>query len=226
VIPQARPEDDAGLADKVAIIAGGGAAGDGIGNGRAAAILLARAGTKVLVIDRDLALAERTVAMIAANGGTAVAHAADLTDEKQANGTVSAALDRFGRLDFLDNNVGIASRGTVVDEKPESWRRIPNSTSSHPFQVDAGLDFFGKLMKSLRAFSRAAPISIELLAISSINPRIWFAVFSRSVIGAGGCTQARVSPMPAEKPLSPRQEAFAQAIAHGKPQIRAYALAG
>ncbi len=40
----ARPEDDAGLAGKVAIIAGGGAAGDGIGNGRAAAILLARAG--------------------------------------------------------------------------------------------------------------------------------------------------------------------------------------
>jgi NAD(P)-dependent dehydrogenase (short-subunit alcohol dehydrogenase family) len=45
----------------------GGAAGDGIGNGRAAAILLACAGTKVLVVDRDLALAERTVAMIAAN---------------------------------------------------------------------------------------------------------------------------------------------------------------
>ena len=41
-----RPEDDAGLAGKVAIIAGGGAAGDGIGNGRAAAILLARAGTR------------------------------------------------------------------------------------------------------------------------------------------------------------------------------------
>jgi NAD(P)-dependent dehydrogenase (short-subunit alcohol dehydrogenase family) len=40
------PEDDAGLAGKVALISGGGAAGDGIGNGRAAAILLARAGAK------------------------------------------------------------------------------------------------------------------------------------------------------------------------------------
>jgi NAD(P)-dependent dehydrogenase (short-subunit alcohol dehydrogenase family) len=56
------PEDDAGLTGKVAILSGGGAAGDGIGNGRAAAILLARAGTKVLVADRDLKLAERTVA--------------------------------------------------------------------------------------------------------------------------------------------------------------------
>jgi NAD(P)-dependent dehydrogenase (short-subunit alcohol dehydrogenase family) len=55
------PEDDAGLAGKVAIISGGGAAGDGIGNGRAAAVLLARAGTHVLVADRDLKLAEHTV---------------------------------------------------------------------------------------------------------------------------------------------------------------------
>ena len=121
---QARPDDDAGLADKVAIVAGGGAAGEGIGNGRAAAILLARAGTKVLVVDRELALAERTAAMIAAEGGTAAAHAADLTDEKQAKDAVSAALDRYGRLDFLDNNVGIGSRGSVVDEKPETWRRL------------------------------------------------------------------------------------------------------
>ncbi len=43
---QARPEDDAGLAGKVAIVAGGGAAGDGIGNGRAAAILLGARGNQ------------------------------------------------------------------------------------------------------------------------------------------------------------------------------------
>ena len=47
------PEDDAGLTGKVAIVSGGGAVGDGIGNGRAAAILLARAGTRVLVADLD-----------------------------------------------------------------------------------------------------------------------------------------------------------------------------
>jgi len=64
------PEDDAGLTGKVAIVSGGGAAGDGIGNGRAAAILLARSGTRVMVADRDLALAERTVEIIEAEGGT------------------------------------------------------------------------------------------------------------------------------------------------------------
>ena len=67
-------EDDAGLAGKVAIVSGGGAAGDGIGNGRAAAILLARAGTKVVVADLDPGLAGRTVEMIEAEGGVAAAY--------------------------------------------------------------------------------------------------------------------------------------------------------
>src|SRR5581483_8706765 len=57
-------------------------------------------------------------------GGTAAAHQADLTDPAQARDTVTAALDRFGRLDFLDNNVGIGSRGNVVDEKPDEYRRV------------------------------------------------------------------------------------------------------
>jgi NAD(P)-dependent dehydrogenase (short-subunit alcohol dehydrogenase family) len=118
------PEDDAGLAGKVALISGGGAAGDGIGNGRAAAILLARAGTRVLVADRDLRLAKRTVEMIAAEGGTAVASAGDVTDEADCKQLVDAALGRWGRLDFLDNNVGIGSRGSVVEEEPEQYRRV------------------------------------------------------------------------------------------------------
>ena len=45
--------DDTGLRGKVAVVTGGGAAGEGIGNGRAAAILLARAGTSVVVVDRE-----------------------------------------------------------------------------------------------------------------------------------------------------------------------------
>jgi NAD(P)-dependent dehydrogenase (short-subunit alcohol dehydrogenase family) len=116
--------DDFGLSDKVAIVTGGGAAGDGIGNGRATAILLARAGAKVLVVDRDETLAARTVEMIAREGGSAAAHAADLTDEAQCRAMVEAAVARFGRLDCLDNNVGIGGRGSVVDMAPDEWRRI------------------------------------------------------------------------------------------------------
>ena len=116
--------DSWGLTGKVAIVTGGGAAGDGIGNGRAAAILLARAGTRVIVVDRDVALAKRTVEMIEAGGGEALAFQADMTRASDCAAVVEAAMDRYGRFDYLDNNIGIGSRGTVVDETEESWRRL------------------------------------------------------------------------------------------------------
>jgi len=64
------------------------------------------------------------VEMISDEGGTAAAFVADVTDEQQAKRMVTAALEQFGRLDCLDNNVGIGGRGSVVDMTPESWRRV------------------------------------------------------------------------------------------------------
>src|SRR5271167_2355348 len=121
---EAAQRDDFGFEGKVAIVTGGGTVDDGIGNGRAAALLLARAGARVLVVDLERERAERTVAMIAAEGGTAAAFVADVTDEQQAKAMVAAALEEFGRLDCLDNNVWIGGRGSVVDMAPENWRRI------------------------------------------------------------------------------------------------------
>src|SRR5271166_5642004 len=121
---EAAQRDDFGFEGKVAIVTGGGAIDDGIGNGRAAAILLARAGARVLVVDLDGARAERTVAMVSDEGGVAAAFVADVTDEQQAKAMVAAALERFGRLDCLDNNVGIGGRGSVVDMAPDNWRRV------------------------------------------------------------------------------------------------------
>ena len=77
-----------------------------------------------LVVDRELALAQRTVEMIEAEGGEAAAHAADLTDEAQCQAVVAAAVERFGRLDVLDNNVGIISKGSVVEESQAAWARV------------------------------------------------------------------------------------------------------
>lgn len=116
--------DDWGLDGKVAIVCGGGAVGDGIGNGRAACILLARAGAKVLVVDRDLALAARTVEMIAAEGGVASAASFDVTDNAQCKAMVDLALERYRRLDCLDNNVGIGSAGSVVALAQAEWQRV------------------------------------------------------------------------------------------------------
>jgi NAD(P)-dependent dehydrogenase (short-subunit alcohol dehydrogenase family) len=116
--------DDLGLRGKVAIVTGGGAAGDGIGNGRATAILLARAGARVVVVDRKRELAERTAEMIAAEGGEAKGVEADVTDETHCRVLAERTVERFGRLDLLDNNVGIGSRNSVVDEPAETWRRV------------------------------------------------------------------------------------------------------
>jgi NAD(P)-dependent dehydrogenase (short-subunit alcohol dehydrogenase family) len=116
--------DDLGLSGKVAIVTGGGAPDDGIGNGRAAAMLLARAGARVLVVDILPEAAAQTVAMIEAEGGTAAPFVADVVDEVQCRALVEEALHRFGRLDLLDNNVGIGGRGSVVDTAVADWRRI------------------------------------------------------------------------------------------------------
>ena len=115
---------DLGLQGKAAIVTGAGAAGDGIGNGRAAAILLARAGARVLVVDLQRDLAQRTAELIEQEGGVALAHDADVTDETQCRTMVEVALAEFGRLDLLDNNVGIASKGSVVEENADTWRRV------------------------------------------------------------------------------------------------------
>lgn len=127
--------DEFGIAGKVAIVTGGGAPDDGIGNGRAAAMLLARSGAKVLVVDIERAAAEETVKMIADEGGTALAHVADVVDDAQCKGIVDAALKAWGRLDLLDNNVGIGGRGSVVDTPADLWRRVMTVNVDSVFHV-------------------------------------------------------------------------------------------
>jgi NAD(P)-dependent dehydrogenase (short-subunit alcohol dehydrogenase family) len=95
------------VADKIAVVVGGGQApGETIGNGRATAMLLAREGARVLVVDRSLASAEETVAMIVGEGGDASAFECDATDEAAVERTIAAAVERYGRIDLLHNNVG------------------------------------------------------------------------------------------------------------------------
>ena len=92
---------------KAAIIFGGGQTpGETIGNGRATAVILADEGARVLVVDRDLASAEDTVAMIRERGGEAKACAADVMEEGAVREAIRACTGLFGRLDFLHNNVG------------------------------------------------------------------------------------------------------------------------
>lgn len=155
--------DDWGLTGKVAVVTGGGAAGEGIGNGRAAAILIARAGAQVLVVDRDKALAQRTVEMIEEGGGQAVAVEADVTQSADCAAIVQTALDRFGRLDLLDNNVGIGSRGTVIDETEESWRRVMQ------VNVDSMFLMSKHAIPAMRRAGGGAIVNVS--SISALRPR-------------------------------------------------------
>ena len=109
------------LAGKVAIVTGAGSSGPGIGNGRAAATLFAREGAKILLADLSLPRAQETLAMIEAEGGAATAIAADVTQAADCARMVEACLDHYGRLDILDNNVGISRRGTVVEVTEQAW---------------------------------------------------------------------------------------------------------
>jgi len=127
--------DDFGIDGKVAIVTGGGAPDDGIGNGRAAAILLARAGAKVVVVDIEREAADQTVEMIEAEGGTALAFLADVSDEAQCRKLVDAAVKVYGRLDLLDNNVGIGGRGSVVDTPVDLWRKVMQVNVDSMFYV-------------------------------------------------------------------------------------------
>ena len=98
------------LAGKVALVAGGGqTAGENIGNGRATAILFAREGARVAVLDRDPAAAAATVAAIAADGGRAEAIAGDVSREEDCAAAVAGCVERLGGLDVLHHNVGVGT---------------------------------------------------------------------------------------------------------------------
>jgi NAD(P)-dependent dehydrogenase (short-subunit alcohol dehydrogenase family) len=157
-------EAEFGLRDKVAMVTGGGAAGDGIGNGRAAAILLARAGARVAVVDRKMELAGRTVEMIAAEGGEAVGFEADVTDEDGCRALVERVVERFGRLDALDNNVGIGSRGTVVAEPASAWRRVMQVNVESMFLVS-------KFAIPAMVDSGDGGAIVNVASISALRPR-------------------------------------------------------
>lgn len=113
---------DSGLQDKVAIVTGAGSRGDGIGNGRAAAILLAREGAKVTLIDAERAWAEATKTMIDKEGGTAMVVVADVADTASCAAAVKTTIDAWGRLDVLVNNVGIGGpAGDAVEVDADAW---------------------------------------------------------------------------------------------------------
>ena len=112
------------LAGKIAIVTGAGSRGPGVGNGKAAAILMAREGARVLCVDAQKSNADDTVASVHAEKGEALAFAADVTHRADCEAMVAEAVGRWGGLDVLHNNVGIESRQTLMDTTEDEWDRV------------------------------------------------------------------------------------------------------
>jgi NAD(P)-dependent dehydrogenase (short-subunit alcohol dehydrogenase family) len=170
------------LAGRVAVVVGGGQTpGATIGNGRATAIVYAREGAQVLVVDRELASAAETVQLIREEGGEATAHGADITDPESCASIVDAATAAYGALDVLHNNVGIGAGdqpATRVDE--DAWQRI----------FDVNLTAMWRTCKAvapvMRAAGRGSIVNISSIAsICSTNT----AAYQVSKAGVNALTQ-------------------------------------
>jgi len=114
------------LEGKVAVVVGAGQTpGDTIGNGRAASILFAREGARVVLVDYNLESALETQAMIEAEGGACFSFKADVTREDDCRGFVQAAIEAYGRVDVLHNNVGIGGGDDEILSLTEAaWDQI------------------------------------------------------------------------------------------------------
>jgi NAD(P)-dependent dehydrogenase (short-subunit alcohol dehydrogenase family) len=110
---------------KVAIVTGAGSTpGPGVATGRATAIVLAREGGRVLLADIQADRAEETLGIIEKEGGTAAVFEGDMTKAADCERMVHAAVDAFGTLDILVNNIGMAIAGSVVDTTEADFNRI------------------------------------------------------------------------------------------------------
>jgi NAD(P)-dependent dehydrogenase (short-subunit alcohol dehydrogenase family) len=112
------------MAGKVAIVTGAASQADGVGNGAAVAMLFAREGASVVLVNRSGERAQALERTIRADGGEASAFAADVTSAEATEAMAAFAVERYGRLDVLHNNVGVGAGGNTVTVSLADWDRI------------------------------------------------------------------------------------------------------
>jgi 3-oxoacyl-[acyl-carrier protein] reductase len=128
----APPEGHSLLDGKVVVVTA--AAGTGIGS--AAARRCLAEGARVVVSDRHERRLEETRAALSKEHGDEVVQAqpCDVTDDEQVRALVSAAVDRFGRVDVMVNNAGLGGTRSVVEMSDEEWSTVLDVTLSGTFR--------------------------------------------------------------------------------------------
>jgi NAD(P)-dependent dehydrogenase (short-subunit alcohol dehydrogenase family) len=109
------------LRDKVAIVTGAGSVGPGWGNGRAAAVIFAREGARVLAVDKDTDALARTLELGRDAEGEIRPYACDVTSAESVRQMVGACVEAYGRIDVLVNNVGGSRPGGPAELAEEVW---------------------------------------------------------------------------------------------------------
>jgi len=118
------------------------------GIGKGIAKVFASKGAKVMLAARGEADLARTVAEIEAEGGTAVAHACDVTDWAAVQGLVAAAVETFGGLDVMCANAGIFPQVKIADMSPDDWDHVLSANLKSAFLcTKAALPVFEKAGK-------------------------------------------------------------------------------
>jgi NAD(P)-dependent dehydrogenase (short-subunit alcohol dehydrogenase family) len=107
------------LKDKVAVVTGSGA-----GMGEGIVRLFAEEGARVVVSGRNETQGEAVAAEIAAQGAQAVFIRADVSVEAECRALIDGAVERYGGIDVLVNNVGLTTRGTIEDTTVELWDKL------------------------------------------------------------------------------------------------------
>ncbi len=112
------------LRDRIAIVTGAGSSGPGVGTGKAISVLFAREGARLLLVDADAGRARETLELVRKEGAAAEIAVADLGNEAGCAAAVAAAVEHFGRLDVLVNNVGILGGGPITELSEADWHRV------------------------------------------------------------------------------------------------------
>ena len=151
------------VAGKVALVFGGGSSGPGWGNGKAAAMVYAREGARVAVVDIRREAAEETRAQLYAEGFDTEAYAADVTDSAAVADVVRRVHARYGAIDILHNNVGITRMGSVVDMDEATWQQVIDTNLTGVFLTCK------HVVPVMLARGRGAIVNISSLASQQIN---------------------------------------------------------
>ncbi len=107
---------------KVAIVTGACSVGPGMGNGKAAAIVYARDGARVVLVGRSDAV-EDTKRLIDEEGGDCITFKADVSKSDDCKSMIEKCVQTYGRIDILHNNVGLEIPGGIDKISEEDWDR-------------------------------------------------------------------------------------------------------